>query len=107
MFDANARHLKKGTLFFAERGGDLLYCEMLDKCHKNPKIKVITSHKNDDNYNGLTYKADITNYKWFFAIFAGYVDEKGELQSFINQDDKEKAVAILGRISKENRRELD
>ena len=98
MFDANARHLKKGTMFFARKDVDLLYCKMLESDHKNPRIKILTSYENDKGYKGHIYRDDWHNPTWGFAVFSGYVED-GELRSFINEEEKAKAKSILDRLA--------
>ena len=95
MFDANARYLKKGTLFFARKQDDLLYCEMLDDEHRNPRIKILTSYINNNGYKGHIYKDH--NLNWGFSTFAGYVKDDS-LCSFISEGDRSKAAEILMKV---------
>ena len=92
MFDANARYLDKGTLFFASRSGDLLLCEMLEQESENPRIQIITSYQN--------IKGSV--YTWVrcgdpLSVFEGYLDD-GVLRSFICPKEKQRARVILDRV---------
>lgn len=88
MFDANARYLEKGTLFFASCEDDLYYCEMLEDDHDDPKIKIVTSYK---AVKPFVYKGGSD---WTSIVFEGYYED-GELLSFISPTEKNKAIKIL------------
>jgi len=92
MFDANARYLEKGTLFFASCEDDLWYCEMLEDDHEDPKVKIITSYK---GVKPFLYKSGSD---WTSIVFEGYYEDGVLLLSFIDPDEKDKAIKILERL---------
>lgn len=91
MFDANARYLEKGTMFFASHEDDLYYCEMLSNDHVDPSIKIITSFKGTEPF---IYKSveDLS-----LIVFEGYYED-GKLLSFVFDDQLTKAKSILLKV---------
>jgi len=96
MFDANARYLRKGTMFFAKRGEDLLYCEMLDDDNKNPPVKVIATFQGK-KWEGKIIKEKDDGIDWFFMPYQGHFKD-GILHDFIHEKERVKASAIIKRL---------
>ena len=103
MFDANMRHLKKGTKFFADvwnvskrmqdkgiKNKDVIFCTMLDDCDEKPTVSVMLDQKSFI----VTYEEDFYD-KWL--VYAGYIDDEGELHDFINKESKNKARKMLNK----------
>lgn len=88
MFDANARYLDKGTMFFASNEDDLYYCEMLEEDHMDPSIKIIASFKGTEPF---LYKCVED---WSLVVFEGYYED-GKLLSFVFDEQLTKAKTIL------------
>lgn len=103
MFDANLRHLKKGSKYFAKvhschkgslfdagvKYGDILQCEMLSDSHQNPLVKIKVSK----GYIKVRHNEDF--YDWG-VVYEGQLDGT----DFINEESKRIAMAQL----KENTR---
>tara|TARA_Y100000310_G_scaffold30979_1_gene29400 strand:- start:7409 stop:7774 length:366 start_codon:yes stop_codon:yes gene_type:complete len=101
MFDANARYLPLGRLFFGEvhnlseesllytyglRYGDVILCEMLSKEHDNPTVKFYFKN------HTIAMLGDELKWNHGWIVFAGSADGKG----FISQDVQNKALCRLG-----------
>jgi hypothetical protein len=99
MFDANLRHLPKGTVFFAlahlcikgsylhkkrVRTGYVILCEMLTDDNENPSIEITIGkkkyqlHSKDDDIEG-------------WLVYEGLLDGEG----FMEDEIKEKAMKVL------------
>lgn len=98
MFDANARHLPNGHLFFAEvhwcsseplcefgiEKDDLLLCCMLSDCNDNPKVCIVKNSKGlvvDNNDHEMES----------FLVYSGNYD----LTGFICDKQKARAEQII------------
>lgn len=100
MFDANMRHLPKGTKFFAKchyyqdnelglKKGDVYLCEMLTQCNENPFIIV---RLDSGIWHSLTNETDF--YDKLFT-YEGNID----LTDFISDESKQKAENLLNKQS--------
>lgn len=102
MFDANARYLPKGRLFFAEahyikpgsylsdqgfKSCDVIFCEMMTEGEDDVNVLV---HMPKGGVISITK----SNSKWEdgWLVFAGSADGTG----FIDDEVKEKALACIG-----------
>lgn len=104
MFDANMRYLPKGKKFFAKityldmeeqaqlykkgyKSGDILVCEMLTDCHKEPYVRVTEKE-------GSFILKD-SDSEWDWIIYEGNQDGTGFLNGWEKMIAMDKLKEVL------------